>query len=268
MSNQTFNAQADESFKTTIKDPSQITPEMALRLGGITQTEYDAYKRGLAGAEHYNNTHLNPRNSGYTWPDDAKAARDKYMSWKDEYAKKEQEVGSALGDNSGYQSYDPEKDYSNGKVDPKAGNKPEGLPDVPPKEEVERRAISADQHALLGFKERITTLQDLLKPIRTEINTLLVTPGSFGAGWNLSSAVNGDGTVATADGVMDADGGLRAKLYGALKRIDNVFTDIKDDVDTVIKQYDTVEELNDLTSDQLNRLFRESFGEVDPPAAK
>ena len=251
---------ANDSFTVTIDDTAKMNSTMALANGGVSQDEYDvlknlAYRAGTENPDTIK-AYADQTPSGYTQKELDVAY--KYSNWANEFKGKPIKVDSALEPGKA-EPYNKDTHYAPPGAptpDPKASNLP-SVPNPPKPGEGADAGIGVDQNALRTFAGKLKQLQDLVRQIKTDVDGVTITPGNFGAGFALNAAVNGSAND-------PENGGVKDKLSKSLERINQVLFDIQDDAEATAKQYDSIEDMNSMTADQLNKVFRESFSEVGP----
>ena len=217
---------------------AEATVQLAQKLGVLTQHEADLL---------IDDDHNNPEYHD---------ASEKYRHWQldfpDNGSGSQVTVGSA-----DYQNYDDSDAYLTGEA-----GRDSTATEVPHTEPVpamgtggSKAPISVDQNALQRFKKNVTQLENILVDLETAFAPVTdVTPGKFGHAFALKRSLIGSG--------KNSGNGMFEALHKHVSDLKQLMWDVGDDMDATIVDYDSVEELNKLTADQLNERFHESFKDL------
>lgn len=196
-------------------------------LGTITEDEYLTWRiwEGGTGADRF---YDNPEN---------KAAYEKVQALIDQY-------------DSGNEPDPDVDDFSTiDQPDDKPKDIPTDLPVVVNTTGESGGDVSVSIEALKQFSTNVGAYKVHIDRALTAIKNVHVKPGYFGAGQNIVVKVQG-----TGDAI-----GLKGDTEGFLKAVNALIYDLQTDIGNLILEYDTTEEWNALTTNQLNQAFEESF---------
>lgn len=143
---------------------------------------------------------------------------------------------------------------------------PDGRPKPPVTENMpgvldthsESNDVVVSTQTLRDFGGKIKELAVFVDKTRDSLELVDMKPGLFGAGTKIYEDVQVD---------------LLGQALEFLKKVSETFIHLRADIDELILQYETAEEWNELSTKQLNDIFRESFGDIsgfqnsDPGAA-
>jgi hypothetical protein len=108
--------------------------------------------------------------------------------------------------------------------------------------------VSVSTEALRTFAKNLKLLEDLVNTEHTSVQSVAIKPGTFGAGVYISNAIQK---------------GLRGDTLSFLQSVGSTFTFIRADIETLIADYDSTEERQKITVQQLNNLFNDAFSNVN-----
>lgn len=109
--------------------------------------------------------------------------------------------------------------------------------------------VSVSIEALKQFSTNVGTYKVHVDRALTALKNVDVKPGFFGAGQNIVVKVQG-----TSKAI-----GLKGDTEKFLKAVNALIFDLQTDIGNLILEYNTTEEWNELTTNQLNEAFNESF---------
>jgi hypothetical protein len=109
--------------------------------------------------------------------------------------------------------------------------------------------VSVSIEALKQFSTNVGAYKVHIDRALTALNNVSVKPGVFGAGQNLVVKVQGRGETI----------GLKGDTEKFLKAVNALIYDLQTDIGNLILEYDTTEEWNTMTTNQLSEAFNESF---------
>jgi hypothetical protein len=144
------------------------------------------------------------------------------------------------------EKYQPDSNYTGLSDDGKA-------PDVPPpvaggEEGKGDLVVSTD--AIKTFRSNLEELQAILVKTQSNVENMApIKPGYFGLGGSMYRAITGD---KGAPGLQKSTGDF---LHNAV----NAFEKLMTDIDAMVKEYDSVEEMSTLTAEKLNKEFDDAF---------
>ena len=241
-----------------------IDYETAFVNGGLTQQEYDLLSEKDPPAGRF----LDPSSS-----EEHQAAYGKYRDWKEENQGKEVEIPSATTKERGeHQWYNDAAGVHLPDPNAKKGSDQLASAETITGQGETTATVAVDQHALRVFVENAKKLKEAIESAKEWIDRVNVAPGYFGAGFQLLYAIDGGekpGNGAPAKDVYNKS--LKAEVAKTLSDTFEAFTDIIDAAQQTAKKYDTTEEMNKMTAEQLRSFFDESFkwmtsGDKSPPA--
>ena len=254
-------------MKSQIDD---VDYETALATGGLTQQEFDLLSQknppvvgggGRGGALQTDSS------------EERKAAYQKYEDWKEENQGQEVEIPPATTKDRGEHLW---ADDSAGVhlPDPNAKKGSDKLPgaDTISGQGPTTATIAVDQHALRVFAENAIKFKEAVADAKLWIDRVSVAPGYFGAGFQLLYAIDGGEKPGNGNPAKDVyNKSLKAEVAKTLQDAYEAFTDIIEAAEETAKKYDTTEEMNKMTAEQLKDHFDESFkwvtsGDKSPPA--
>jgi hypothetical protein len=187
--------------------------------------------------------------------DSEKAAFDKYsdnleLNWK-------APISNSSPTWDGHdQTYDPNKTYTTN-PDGTASGDGTTAPKLPPPVaggEEGRGDLVVNTKAIADFRSNLTQLQQVLASTQTEVENMpAIKPGYFGLGGTMYRTVIGD----------SGSPGLQANTSQFLHGTVNTFDKLMTDIDAMVKQYDTAEELSTLSADKLNKAFDDAFTSIN-----
>jgi hypothetical protein len=115
--------------------------------------------------------------------------------------------------------------------------------------------------AIKTFRSNLAELQAILVKTQSNVENMApIKPGYFGLGGSMYRAITGD---KGAPGLQKSTGDF---LHNAV----NAFEKLMTDIDAMVKQYDSVEEMSTLTAEKLNKEFDDAFkamGALSSPTA-
>ncbi|ALG12016.1 hypothetical protein [Kibdelosporangium phytohabitans] len=123
-------------------------------------------------------------------------------------------------------------------------------------------SVSVNTASLKKFGENMLLLRDMVETSRKNLKDVHILPGAFPTAFALRDAVNG------AAGTGDKKGGLKGDSESYMTNLEIEFRQIKEAIDKVIREYDTVEKLNGLTADKLTVLMNEPFSYINNNTGK
>jgi hypothetical protein len=108
-------------------------------------------------------------------------------------------------------------------------------------------SVTVSTEALRQFAKNLKVLEDLVVKEHTAVKDVKIAPGTFGAGVHISAAIQT---------------GLRGDTLRFLQSVSETFTYIRADIETLITDYDSTEEWNGITAQQLNNVFNDAFTNI------
>lgn len=114
----------------------------------------------------------------------------------------------------------------------------------------ETSEVAVSTEALKAFSKVLEELETVVGTTFDAVEKVSIKPGAFGAGINLHSVVHGKP-------------GLAGDTLNFLQSVNETFSDLRTDIATLISEYTSQEDWNELTVQQLNNTFNESFGNID-----
>lgn len=154
------------------------------------------------------------------------------------------------------QSYDPNKTYT---TNPDGTPTGDGVtpPEVPAPVaggEEGRGDLVVNTDAISTFRGNLAKLQQVLATTQTDVENMpAIKPGYFGLGGTMYRTVIGD------SGAPGLQANTSEFLHGTVNTFDKLMTDI----DTMVKQYNTAEDLSTLSADKLNKVFDDAFTSIN-----
>ncbi|MDT5044055.1 MAG: hypothetical protein QOE51_5040 [Actinoplanes sp.] len=152
--------------------------------------------------------------------------------------------------------YNPDTSYTGLSDD---GNAPVVPPPVAGGEEGKGDLVVSTD-AIKTFRSNLEKLQKILVTTQSNVENMApIKPGYFGLGGSMYRAIIGD----KAPGLQKTTGDF---LHNAV----NAFEKLMTDIDKMVKQYDSVEEMSTLTAEKLNKEFDDAFqamGTLSKPSA-
>jgi hypothetical protein len=136
--------------------------------------------------------------------------------------------------------------------DPYEGSDSKPMPEAPDTDGSDGNSIRIDTDILEKFANNVMLLDGFLDLALTELAKVNIAPGVFGAGTHLHGVY-----VGTAEAQ-----GLHGNLVAFIKSLKETFYDIKADVGNMVLDYKTTEDIAEMTSEQLEAAFKESFGDI------
>jgi len=112
--------------------------------------------------------------------------------------------------------------------------------------------IRIDTDVMETFSGNVLKLEKYLNDSLTELGKINLAPGIFGAGTNLYGVYVGKGEAQ----------GLHGNVQAFIKSLKETFFDLRADVDTMVSDFKTSEEIAEMTTEQLEAVFKESFGGI------
>jgi len=105
--------------------------------------------------------------------------------------------------------------------------------------------------ALNTFRTNLAELQKILVDVRTQVNGMApIRPGYFGLGGSMFKAITGSSGAP----------GLKDNTEQFLHHSVNTFEKLMTDIDKMVKEYDSAEELSAATAEQMAKVFDDAFG--------
>ena len=105
--------------------------------------------------------------------------------------------------------------------------------------------------ALNTFRTNLADLQKILVEVRTQVNGMEpIRPGYFGLGGSMFKAITGSSQAP----------GLKDNTEQFLHHSVNTFEKLMTDIDKMVKEYDSAEELSAATAEQMAKVFDDAFG--------
>jgi hypothetical protein len=126
------------------------------------------------------------------------------------------------------------------------------MPAAPSTDGSSGNSIRIDTETLEKFANNVMLLDNVLDLALAELAKVNIAPGIFGAGTNLYGVYVGKGEAQ----------GLHGNLLAFIKSLKETFYDIKADMDNMVLDYKTTEDIAEMTSDQLEAAFKETFGDI------
>jgi hypothetical protein len=124
-----------------------------------------------------------------------------------------------------------------------------------------RGDLVVNTEAIKTFRQNLGQLQEILAKTQGNVEGMApIKPGYFGLGGAMYRAIIGDGGAP----------GLQKNTGDFLHNTVNTFEKLMTDIDTMIKEYDTTEELSTLSAEKLNQAFDDAFtamGTMSTPTA-
>jgi hypothetical protein len=232
--------------------PEQINKEDPKSFSDQELKDYNSAIQKLDEAhKHGHNT-----KDGWVSPDanltgPEQAAFDKYannleMNWKAPLSSSD-----PTWDGGADKTYDPNKSYT-GNGDGTTN------PDLPPPvaggEDGKGADLVVNTEAIKTFRTNLGELQKVLATTQTNVENMpAIKPGYFGLGGTMYRAVIGD------SGAPGLQVNTSTFLHGTVNTFDKLMTDI----DAMVKEYDTAEELSTLGADKLNKAFDDAFSSIN-----
>jgi hypothetical protein len=147
-------------------------------------------------------------------------------------------------------TYDPHKSYT-------GGGDGAAKPDLPPPVaggEEGKGDLVVNTEAIKTFRGNLSKLQEVLATTQTNVEQMpAIKPGYFGLGGSMYRAVIGDSSLP----------GLQTNTSTFLHGTVNTFEKLMTDIDAMVKEYDSAEELSTLGADKLNKAFDDAFSSIN-----
>lgn len=227
----------------------EMTPELARAMANdpyfptnFSQQDYDTITRLIAQAEPYYGDGAVPgddplRHTRLTAEE--QEVVDRYLALEEKWK------------NTGLPQpqFDPDKPYNGEPL-------PVPVPEMPKfvVEDGDGHGVVVNTEAMRRFAQYLRELADLIQHELLDHIPEVVKPGVFGAGGALAKSIDG-----TTDG---AKPGLKPSHVAFLKNAVETFIDVADDIERICKEYDSAEELNNVTAAELESRFNESFSRI------
>ena len=145
------------------------------------------------------------------------------------------------------ETYKPSGEYST--VKPEDPKEPGLPPPVAGGEEGDGNLV-VNTDAIKTFKDNLKKLQDVIGTTQKDVEGMKkIKPGYFGMGGTMYRAICGD------KGAPGLQENTATFLHGTVNTFDKLMTDI----DAMTKEYVSVDELNSLTAEKLNKEFDDAF---------
>ena len=111
--------------------------------------------------------------------------------------------------------------------------------------------LVVNTEAIKTFKANLGELQKILADVQSKVNGMEpIRPGYFGLGGSMFKAITGSSGAP----------GLKDNTEQFLHHSVNTFEKLMADIDAMVKEYDTAEELSTATTEQMNKVFEDAFG--------
>ncbi|WP_076988022.1 hypothetical protein [Actinosynnema sp. ALI-1.44] len=123
---------------------------------------------------------------------------------------------------------------------------------------VGKDAVSVNTAALQKFAANMLALRDMISHSRGHLKDVNILPGAFPKGFQLRERVNGTSPAT----------GLKGETDSYLHGLEIEFRQIQETVLKLVKEYDSVEKLNNLTADKLTAVMNEPFSYINNNTGK
>jgi hypothetical protein len=107
--------------------------------------------------------------------------------------------------------------------------------------------VAVSTQALRDFANNLKVLEDLVTTEHSSVEQIAIRPGTFGAGVFITTAIQQ---------------GLRNDTLNFLRSVGDTFRRVRADMETLITDYDSTEDRQKMTVQQLNNLFNDAFTDI------